>query len=130
MVMGFPPELTATVVVSAEHTSLEPLLSVRSYGAVPPIMEIEAVTVADCPESMAEGDSPNVGTPSSGLTVTETVKERVLDPLELDTVPQYFVVEEGVTVKMYCGRSWPDFEPKTVDVESQLPLVVPYRAKA
>jgi hypothetical protein len=87
-VIGFDPDETFTTVVSAEQDSLVPLKRVTPYGAVPPVTVTVAVTVADCPESIAEGERASVGTPRAGLTVTRTEDEVVLDLLELETVPQ------------------------------------------
>jgi hypothetical protein len=37
------------------------------------------------------------------LTVTTTEEETALDPLELETAPQYHMVEVGITVKTNWG---------------------------
>jgi hypothetical protein len=55
---------------------------------VPPVTVTVAVTVADWPKSIAEGERESAGTPRTGLTVTKTDDETALDLLELETVPQ------------------------------------------
>jgi hypothetical protein len=64
----------ATCVVSDAHVLLDPLKSVTTYGAVPPVRETVADTVADCPESIAAGDRKMVAE-SDGLTVTSTLED-------------------------------------------------------
>jgi len=43
-------------VVSREQEGLRPLNRATEYGGVPPVQLIEAVRVADWPESMASGE--------------------------------------------------------------------------
>jgi hypothetical protein len=101
--MGFFPADTFTTVLSAEQALLVPLRRVNVYGAVPPFAVATAVTVEFWPTSIADGERTRLGATRAGLTVTTTEDDMELDLLELDTVPQYRIVEVGKMVKTYWG---------------------------
>jgi hypothetical protein len=82
---------TTTAVVSEEHELLGPLYSSTVYGEVPPDQVTVAVTVADCPESMAGGEMTSVVATSAGLTVTAAAE--VVDTLSPETAPSVTVAQ-------------------------------------